>query len=77
MNKFIMCIVPHWGIPSHTCMKHFVGLLHLVWENAPCSSTAGPNSSYFTKIFLEGVPWDISKQTLGQVCSFVNTMSCF
>ena len=33
----------------------------------PRSSTAGPNSSYSTKIFLGGVPWDISEQTLVQV----------
>ena len=32
----------------------------------PRSSTAGPNSSYSTKIFLGGVPWDISEQTLVQ-----------
>jgi len=32
----------------------------------PRSSTAGPNSSYSTKIFLGGVPWDISEQTLIQ-----------
>ena len=31
------------------------------------SSTAAPNSSYSTKIFLGGVPWDISEQTLVQV----------
>merc|ERR1719192_306858 len=30
------------------------------------SSTAAPNSSYSTKIFLGGVPWDISEQTLVQ-----------
>merc|ERR1719369_1156921 len=30
----------------------------------PRSSMAGPNSSYSTKIFLGGVPWDISEQTL-------------
>jgi hypothetical protein len=35
----------------------------------PRSSTAGPNSSYSTKIFLGGVPWDISEQTLVQVIS--------
>ena len=58
-------------------MKHFEGLLHLVGKLPPRSSTPGPNSSYFTKIFLEGVPWDVSKQTLVQVCSFVYTMSCF
>ena len=51
---------------------NFAGLLHLVW-----ATTADPNSSYSTKIFLEGVPWDVSKQTLVQVCSFVYTMSCF
>ena len=34
-------------------------------------STAGPNSSYSTKIFPGGVPWDISEQTLVQVCNFV------
>merc|ERR1711990_881196 len=39
----------------------------------PRSSTAGPNSSYSTKIFLGGVPWDISEQTLVQVvCNDVN-----
>jgi len=32
----------------------------------PRSSTAGPNSSYSTKIFLGGVPWDISEHTLVQ-----------
>jgi len=32
----------------------------------PRSSMAGPNSSYSTKIFLGGVPWDISEQTLVQ-----------
>ena len=31
------------------------------------SSTAAPHSSYSTKIFLGGVPWDISEQTLIQV----------
>ena len=55
---------------------NFAGLLHLVW-----ATTAGPNSSYSTKIFLGGVPWprDISEQTLVQVCSFVYMMSfwCF
>eukprot|EP00092_Neocalanus_flemingeri_P001481 GFUD01001579.1.p1 GENE.GFUD01001579.1~~GFUD01001579.1.p1 ORF type:complete len:612 (-),score=140.44 GFUD01001579.1:846-2681(-) len=35
----------------------------------PRSSTAGPNSSYSTKIFLGGVPWDISEQTLVQAFS--------
>ena len=30
------------------------------------SSTAAPHSSYSTKIFLGGVPWDISEQTLVQ-----------
>jgi len=30
------------------------------------SSTAAPHSSYSTKIFLGGVPWDISEQTLIQ-----------
>lgn len=35
----------------------------------PRSSTAGPDSSYSTKIFLGGVPWDISEQTLVQVAS--------
>ena len=69
MNKFIMCIVPQ----SHFD-ENFAGLLHLVW-----ATTAGPNSSYSTKIFLGGVPWDISEQTLVQVCSFVYMMSfwCF
>lgn len=33
------------------------------------SSTAAPHSSYSTKIFLGGVPWDISEQTLIQVHS--------
>jgi len=32
----------------------------------PRSSMAGPNSSYSTKIFLGGVPWDISELTLVQ-----------
>merc|ERR1719481_1943435 len=32
----------------------------------PRSSHAGPNSSYSTKIFLGGVPWDISEQILVQ-----------
>merc|ERR1719369_2508730 len=32
----------------------------------PRSSLAGPNSSYSTKIFLGGVPWDISELTLVQ-----------
>ena len=32
---------------------------------------------YSTKIFLGGVPWDISEQTLVQVCSFVYTMNCW
>merc|ERR1719318_673559 len=32
----------------------------------PRSNIAGPNSSYSTKIFLGGVPWDISEQTLVQ-----------
>ena len=64
-----MCIVPQ----SHFD-ENFAGLLHLVW-----ATTAGPNSSYSTKIFLGGVPWDISEQTLVQVCSFVYMMSfwCF
>jgi len=30
------------------------------------TSTAAPNSSYSTKIFLGGVPWDISEQALAQ-----------
>merc|ERR1719192_1943879 len=30
------------------------------------SSTAAPHSSYSPKIFLGGVPWDISEQTLVQ-----------
>ena len=64
-----MCIVPQ----SHFD-ENFAGLLHLVW-----ATTAGPNSSYSTKIFLGGVPWprDISEQTLVQVCSFVYTMNCW
>ena len=37
--------------------------------NSP--STAGPNSSYFAKIFLRRVPCDFSEQTLVQVlCTF-------
>ena len=72
MNKFIRAL-----FPSHTLMKHFAGLLHLVWATAPRSSTAGPNSSYSTQILLGGVPWDISEQTLVQVCSFVYMVSCW
>ena len=30
------------------------------------TSTAAPNSSYSAKIFLGGVPWDISEQALAQ-----------
>ena len=51
---------------------NFAGLLHLVW-----ATTAGPNSSYSTKIFLGGVPWDISEQISVQVCSFVYMVSCW
>ena len=62
-----MCIVPQ----SHFD-ENFAGLLHLVW-----ATTAGPNSSYSTKIFLGGVPWDISEQISVQVCSFVYMVSCW
>ena len=33
------------------------------------ASSAAPGSSYSTKIFLGGVPWDISEQTLIQAFS--------
>ena len=59
-----MCIVPQ----SHFD-ENFAGLLHLVW-----ATTAGPNSSYSTKIFLGGVP---SEQISVQVCSFVYMVSCW
>jgi len=35
----------------------------------PRTPTAAPNSSYSTKIFLGGVPWDISEQSLVQAFS--------
>ena len=64
VNKFIMWIVPQAYLDETFFRSPPHGL-----GNSP--STAGPNSSYFAKIFLRRVPCDFSEQTLVQVlCTF-------
>ena len=41
----------------------------MIGQLPPRTPTAAPNSSYSTKIFLGGVPWDISEQSLVQAFS--------